>query len=176
MKQSFMGQMAHQDFQVIGLWDLEAEQVLALNNPALLPFVPLMHGGNTEQMLRRCATLIRQQPAYALEMESILSVFAGYVMDSDLIKRILRWEMLELIQESPLVKDILEERERAGEQRAMLKSLYKILLTRFNVDSEYCEQLGLENAEIAVIEKLQEVALTAPNLEGFEEGLHSLDR
>jgi len=55
-----------------------------------------------------CATLIRQQPTYALEMESILSVFAGYVMDSELIKRILRWEMLELIQESPLVKDMLD--------------------------------------------------------------------
>jgi hypothetical protein len=33
--QDFMGQVARQDFRPILLWELEAEQVLAQNNPAL---------------------------------------------------------------------------------------------------------------------------------------------
>ncbi len=87
----FMGQQAHQDFQVIKLWQLEAEQVLAFDNPALLPFVPLMHGGNTETIVRKCAERIRQE-AQATELEAILAVFAGYVLDVELIKQTLRWE------------------------------------------------------------------------------------
>lgn len=40
----FMGQMAHQDFEVMPIWNFDANQALALNNPAILPFVPLMQG------------------------------------------------------------------------------------------------------------------------------------
>ncbi len=54
----FMGQQAHQDFQVIKLWELKADQVIAFDNPVLLPFVPLMDGGNTEAMVRKCAEVI----------------------------------------------------------------------------------------------------------------------
>jgi predicted transposase YdaD len=102
--QDFMGQVARQDFRPILLWELEAEQVLAQNNPALLPFVPLMRGGDNEQMVRRCAERIRQEPQ-AAELETILALFASYVLETTVIKQILRWEM-EIVQESPLMKEL----------------------------------------------------------------------
>lgn len=36
----FMGQVTHQDFQVIALWELEAAEALTRNNPALLHTLP----------------------------------------------------------------------------------------------------------------------------------------
>jgi predicted transposase YdaD len=103
----FMGQVGHQDFQVIKLWELDAEKALAFDNPAIVPFIPLMAGGNTERMLHKCADRIRQEPR-SLELETILSVFASYVLDSELIKRILRWEM-QVIKESPILQEAFTE-------------------------------------------------------------------
>ena len=69
--EEFMGQTAHQDFQVISLWELDAQNALAFNNPAVLPFVPLMRGGNTVEMVQTCAERIRQEE-HAEELEKIL--------------------------------------------------------------------------------------------------------
>jgi hypothetical protein len=89
-----MGQTAHQDFQVISLWELEAEKVLKFNNPVLLPFIPLMQGGNTAEMLEICVSNIREQEKeQAADLEALLAVLAGYVLDTKLINKLLRWEM-----------------------------------------------------------------------------------
>ncbi len=78
-QRDFMGQQTHQDFQVIKLWELEADQVVAFDNPVLLPFVPLMHGGDTESMVRKCAERIRQE-AQAAELKTILAVFSCFCL------------------------------------------------------------------------------------------------
>lgn len=171
-----MGQAAHQDFQVISLWELEAEQVLAYDNPALLPFVPLMQGGNTEQMVRRCADRIRREPK-ALELETILSVFAGYVLETELIKQILRWEM-EVIKESPIIQELYqlgfeEGREKGreeGQRKAILEVLYQILAIRFDVGLGEFEK-RFERLDLESLKRLNEAALTAQTLVEFENTL-----
>jgi predicted transposase YdaD len=170
--QEFMGQMAHQDFQVIALWELEAEQMLAYDNPALLPFVPLMHGGNTIEIVRRCAERIRQEPK-ALELETILSLFAGYVLDTELIKQILRWEM-DIIKDSPIIQELLtQERQlgfEEGERKATLKGLHQILTIRFDVAlREFDERF--EQLDLKPLEQLNEVALMVQTLAEFENAL-----
>lgn len=73
-----------------------------MNNPALLPFVPLMRGGNTKEIVMACAERIRQEPeVQALELETILAVFAGYVLHTEVVKQILRWEMTLSLSPSP---------------------------------------------------------------------------
>ncbi len=68
----FMGQVTRVDFQVIKIWELAAQEVLGYDNPMLLPFVPLMQGGEETTMLRRCANRIRQEPeAIANELEAL---------------------------------------------------------------------------------------------------------
>ena len=121
----FMGQVSHQDFQVIKLWDIDAKEALTFNNPAIVPFIPLMDDGNTEHMLHKCADRIRQEPR-SLELETILSVFASYVLDTKLIRQILRWEM-QVIQESPILQEVFTERFEQGAHEATLESLYRIL-------------------------------------------------
>ncbi|MCI0558448.1 MAG: hypothetical protein MN733_08130 [Nitrososphaera sp.] len=172
----FMGQIAHQDFQSILLWELKAEQVLSYGNPALLPFVPLMQGGNTEQMVRKCAERIRQEPK-AAELETILALFAGYVLDTVLIKQILRWEM-QIIQESPIIQELLEkgreegrqEGREEGKREATLKGLHQILTIRFNVALRKFEE-RFEQLDLKSLEQLNGVALTARTVTDFEKAL-----
>ena len=165
----FMGQVGHQDFQIIKLWDIDAEKALAFNNPAIVPFIPLMDGGNSERMLYKCADRIRQEPR-SLELETILSVFASYVLDTELIRRILRWEM-QVIQESPILQEVFTERFEQGERKATLESLYRILSIRFQVSEAYFDLLDFKRVDLETLKKLSEIALTVPDLTGFENAL-----
>ncbi len=168
----FMGQQSHQDFQVIKLWELEANQVLAFNNPALLPFVPLMHGGDTETMIRKCAERIRQEPA-ATELETILAVFAGYVLDVGLIKQILRGEM-QIVQESPIMQELqqewLEKGHEEGKIEATLEGLHQTLIIRFDVELEELDE-RFEQFDLKSLKELSEVALMTQTLAEFEHAL-----
>ncbi|NHZ71461.1 MAG: hypothetical protein GWP17_00010 [Aquificales bacterium] len=165
----FMGQIGHQDFQVIKLWDIDAEKALVFNNPAIVPFIPLMDGGNTERMLHKCADRIRQEPR-SLELETILSVFASYVLDTELIRRILRWEM-QLIQESPILQEVFTERFEQGAHEATLESLYQILSIRFQVSEAYFDQLDFKHVDLETLKKINKIALTVPDLTEFENAL-----
>ena len=166
----FMGQVGHQDFQVIRLWELEAEAVLAFNNPALLPFVPLMRGGGTEEVLRRCAARIREEPS-ALELETILAMFASYVLDNSVIKRILRWEM-QIVKESPILQEVFKERfeegHRVGKKEATLESLYQVLSLRFQMKEVDLVHMNLAQLDLEWLQVLHEVAITASSWAEFE--------
>jgi len=83
--EEFLGQTAHQDFQVISLWELDAQKALAFNNPAVLPFVPLMQGGNTVEVVQTCAERLRQEE-HAEELEMFLGLLASYVLDQKIWK------------------------------------------------------------------------------------------
>ncbi len=164
----FMGQQAHQDFQSILLWKLEAAQVFAFDNPVLLPFVPLMHGGNTEQMVRRCAERIRQEPK-AAELEAILAVFASYVLDAEIIKQILRREM-QVVQKSPIIQELRQEWVEEGKREATLKGLQQILTIRFDVALGELDE-RFESLDLKSLEQLNETALTVQTLAEFEGAL-----
>jgi predicted transposase YdaD len=184
LHRDFMGQMAHQDFQVIALWELDAGQIVAWDNPALLPFVPLMQGGNTKEMVVACAERIRQEPE-GLELETILAMFASYVLDTKLIKQLLRWEMT-IIQESPIIQELYQlafakgeqqgrqegrqEGREEGERQATLKGLYQILTIRFDTPSADWER-RLEPLALPALQQLTTAALTLPTLSAFEQTL-----
>ena len=153
--------------------ELDAEKALAFDNPAIVPFIPLMAGGNTERMLHKCADRIRREPR-SLELETILSVFASYVLDSELIKRILRWEM-QVIKESPILQEAFTEQFEQGEHKATLESLYRILNIRFQVSKASFDQLKLEEFDLETLKKLNEIALTVADLGAFEEAVSQLE-
>ena len=54
-----LGLYARQDYRVINLWEVPCEEVLRLNAPALLPFVPAMRGGGTVPMVRQALEQLR---------------------------------------------------------------------------------------------------------------------
>ena len=138
--------------------------------------------GRTEEILRSCVTRIREEPR-ALELETILSVFASYVMDTDVIKRIVRWEM-NILKESPILQEALAERYESGQREGLdqgiiqgryeesLAWLQRILAVRFQLDEVGFEKRGLAELTLEQLESLGEAALTAVTLAEFDEAVN----
>ncbi len=59
---TFLGLQARQDYRVINLWEVEADQVFQQPLPGLLPFVPVLQGGGNEAVVRRAVQELRQNP------------------------------------------------------------------------------------------------------------------
>jgi predicted transposase YdaD len=175
-----MGQVTHRDFQVIGLWELDAAQMLAQGNPALLPFVPLMRGGATKETVVACAERIRREPE-ALELETILAVFAGYVLSTDLIKQLLRWEMT-IVKESPIIQELLTQEHQLGfmegRQEGRQEGKQVGLKKGKQVGLKKGEQVGLKkgerNATLKALRQILTIRFDAPPPD-FERRLEPLD-
>ena len=48
-----MGLKAYQEYRVINLWELDVNLVFQTPLPSLLPFVPILQGGNDEAIIRQ---------------------------------------------------------------------------------------------------------------------------
>jgi predicted transposase YdaD len=54
-----MGIRAYQDYRVINLWEMPVDVVFKQNLSSLLPFVPILKGGNSEENLRQALLGLR---------------------------------------------------------------------------------------------------------------------
>ena len=170
----FMGQEVHVDFRIIKIWELDADAILRYDNPMLLPFVPLMKGGDTEQVLHRCAQRIRQEPVVeAAELETALAIFAGYVLDVEMIRAILGWEM-SIVQESPILQELknswLEEgrEEGRGEGKEATLSVWRSFLAfRFGIPETHFDGLFamLDLSDLAQLKPMLFDTQSLPELE-----------
>ena len=59
----FMGLIAHQDYRVINLWEVDAGQVLEQNWTTLLPYVPILKGGDDPVTIGKALALLRADRA-----------------------------------------------------------------------------------------------------------------
>jgi predicted transposase YdaD len=109
---NFLGLQARQDYCVINLWEVEAETVFEQSLDTLLPFVPILKDGGNQQTVRR-ALLQLQQNEELVELESLLGFFASFVLDTELVGQIMRWDMT-VLRESPWYQEILAEGEQRG--------------------------------------------------------------
>jgi len=179
----FMGQTSQQDFKVIPLWELEANEALALDNPALLPFVPLMRGGDTIETVRTCVERIRRLPE-ADEMESLLVAFASLVMDVGVLRQLTRWSM-QIIKDSPFYRDLFMDLDEAraearaeglaeGRETALL-ILRSFLTFRFGMAEDYFDD-RLRWVDLATIQQMTNMVADAESLDTFEMMLAQLVR
>jgi predicted transposase YdaD len=102
-----MGVVAHQDFRMINLWEVDADFVFERNLISLLPFTPILKGGDDEGVVAKAVTRLRADEMIA-ELEPLLAFFASFVMSPDVVLRIMRWDMT-VIRESPWYAEILKE-------------------------------------------------------------------
>jgi predicted transposase YdaD len=159
----FLGLQARQDFHVINLWEVDAEMVFEQSLDTLLPFVPILKDGGNQQTVRRALVKL-QQNEQLVELESLLGFFASFVLDTELVRQILRWDMA-VLRESPWYQEIQQEGEQRGEQRGRTegrtegeKSLILRLLSR---------RVGTLPAGV----EAQVQALELPKLEALGEAL-----
>jgi predicted transposase/invertase (TIGR01784 family) len=99
------------EFQVIRLWEEPAE--VFLRTPGLLPFAALSNTDNPESILNDVAQQINRINELKTQSHIAAStaILAGLVLDQEVIKRILRSDIM---RESVIYQDILEEGKAEG--------------------------------------------------------------
>jgi predicted transposase YdaD len=123
---NFLGLQARQDYCVINLWEVEAETVFEQSLDTLLPFVPILKNGGNQQTVRRALVQL-QQNEELVELESLLGFFASFVLDTELVGQIMRWDMT-VLRESPWYQEIRQEGRQEGEQSGALKEGQSLIL------------------------------------------------
>ena len=157
----FMGLMAHQDFKVINLWEIDVEIVFEQKFNALLPFAPAMKGGGNEDILRKVVVRLRADETLA-EMEALLSFLAGFVLSPEKVKEFTRWDMT-ILQESPWYNEIIDEGVKQGVKQEREQSLLRILSHRFGSLSDTLKR-KIQSLSGDRLEELEIVALDADSL------------
>ncbi|MBO3462358.1 Rpn family recombination-promoting nuclease/putative transposase [Aetokthonos hydrillicola Thurmond2011] len=112
---SIAGLEARQDYRVINLWEVDVNIAFSQTLPSLLPFVPILKGGEDESIIREALRLL-QADEQLNQLETVLAFFATFVLDSALVRQIMRWDMT-VLRESPWYQEILREGEILGERR-----------------------------------------------------------
>jgi predicted transposase YdaD len=171
---NFLGLQARQDYCVINLWEVEAELVFERSLDTLLPFVPILKNGGNPRTVRRALVQL-QQNEELVELESLLGFFASFVLETELVQQIMRWDMTVLL-ESPWYQEILQEGEKRGRQEGALREaqslIFRLLARRIgNVSPELI--LQVQELSIARVEALGEALLDFSTLDDLVEWLRS---
>lgn len=113
----FLGLVARQDFRLLNLWEVPAELALQQSLLPLLPFIPILKGGDEIARIERALSLLRTSPEIS-QLETLLAFFASFVLETDLVHRIMRWDMT-VLRESPWYLEILQEGRLEGLQEGL---------------------------------------------------------
>jgi predicted transposase YdaD len=178
----FLGLQARQDFHVINLWEVDAEMVFEQSLDTLLPFVPILKDGGNQQTVRRALVQL-QQNEQLIELESLLAFFASFVLDSELVQQIMRWDVT-VLRESPWYQEIrqegrleaLQEGEQAGERRGRAEEAQSLILRQLsrrigNLNPSMLQQI--EDLSLAQLESLGEALLDFARADDLVEWMRS---
>jgi predicted transposase YdaD len=124
-----------------------------------LPFVPILKDGGNEQTVRR-ALIKLQKNEQLVELESLLGFFASFVLDTELVQQIMRWDMT-VLRESPWHQEIRQEVRQEDEQRGRTEEGRSLVLRQLT------RKFGLIPSDI----EAQVQALALPQLESLGEAL-----
>lgn len=171
----FMGLKAQQDYHVINLWEIDVNLVFQQPIPSLLPFVPILRGGNQAAMVQQALQILRND-AQLNELEPLLAFFASFVLETQLIQQIMRWDMA-VLRESPWYQEILQQGLQQGMQQGIQQGMRQGLLSGIELGLEL--KFGIEGlrllaeiSEIQSLEKLEQIRdgfKTANTLEEFRQ-------
>ena len=160
---NFLGLVARQDYRVINLWEVLAEDAFSQHLTSLLPLVPLMRDGNTEAMALRAQV----QLSHSVEWQgserlgdalTALNIFASLVLDPRIVARVLGGDMETLIR-TPFYQEVLRqgrvEGRVEGRQEGIQLGIQRVIFhhweRRFGAVSEdlraKIEALPIEKAE-----------------------------
>jgi predicted transposase YdaD len=119
---------ARQDYRVINLWEVDAQIVFQQPLASLLPFVPILKGGDEVAVVQQAVQLLRADEQLS-ELEPLLAFFASFVLSSSLVQQIMRWDM-PVLRESPWYQQILNE----GRRQELLPAIELGLELKFGSD------------------------------------------
>jgi len=174
-----LGITAHQDYQVINLWEVDVNLVFQEKISALLPFVPILKGGSDENNLRQAVRELRADEKLQ-DLEPLLSFFASFVLDIPLVQQIMRWDMT-VLRESPWYQEILKEGLEKGSQQGLQQGLQQgesnLILLQINRrfgEIEFSRKQEIQKLSIAQLESLGESLFDFTELQDLLNWLETL--
>ena len=156
----FAGITARQDYRVINLWEVDANLAFEENLSSLLPFVPILKDGAEELIVQQALQKLRADENLN-QLETVLAFFATFVIDSALVKQIMRWDMA-ILSESPWYQQILGE----GERRGIISGIEVALEIKFGNEGL---QLMPQISQITDLEQLKVIQRGVKTVNSLEE-------
>ncbi|WP_027403239.1 transposase [Aphanizomenon flos-aquae] len=142
------GLQVRQDYRVINLWEVDVNIALEQPLASLLPFVPILKGGEDESIIREALRLL-QADEQLNQLETVLAFFATFVLDSSLVQEIMRWDMT-VLRESPWYQEILQQGMQQGEQQGERKDRLSSI--------ELCLEVKFGNEGLRFIPKISQIS------------------
>lgn len=172
----FLDIEAVQSYRVINLWEVEAAIVFEQSLSSLLPFVPVLKNGGETTVVQQALNQLRQDEQL-VELESLLAFFASFVLQSEVVRQIMRWDMA-VLRESPWYQEILREGEQKGRQEGRQEEGRSLILKQLtqkvgDLPSELLAQV--QALPIDQIEALAIALLNFSNLTQLEAWLKNLE-
>ncbi|YAF93922.1 MAG: hypothetical protein AB3A66_14940 [Nodularia sp. CChRGM 3473] len=146
------GEILDSEFQVINLWEVDVNIVFNQPLPSLLPFVPILQGGENESTIREALQILRADEQLN-QLETVLAFFATFVLDSTLVQEIMRWDMA-VLRESPWYQEIEQRGVERGRRENFLGNIATILEVKFGREGL---ELMPQITQVSDLDRLQEI-------------------
>jgi predicted transposase YdaD len=154
---------ALQEYRTINLWEIDVEIVFQQPLPSLLPFVPVLKGGGEEAVVRQAVQLLRVDEQLS-QLEPLLAFFASFVLSTNLVQQIMRWDMA-VLQESPWYQEILKQGESRGERRGLLSGIELGLELKFGTEGLQLMPSISQISDVNVLKEIQQGLRTMNTLD-----------
>lgn len=155
------GRRTRVEYRVINLWEVDVQEVFSAPLPPLLPFVPLFRGGGDAAVVQRAATDLRAEERLS-DLEPLLAFFASFILDTELVRQIMRWDMA-VLTESPFYRQIIRE----GELSKARDDVLAVLRIRFGPVPEETDAQVRAISDLDRLTDLHGLAITVTSPEEF---------
>ena len=127
---SFRLNKTYHEFEVIRLWEQPTEQFMTA--PGLLPFAVLSQTEDPTMVLSQVAEAVEKikDQQQQRDIAAASSVLAGLVLNRNVIKKIFRSEIM---RESVIYQDILEEGEAKGKAEGKAETTRKLAINLLRI-------------------------------------------
>ena len=165
-------------WKAIKLWEVPAEDLLAIGDVGLVPWVPLAkYADDPERIIRRCRARIDAAVPPSPEHENLLAVtqvLLGLRYNEKPLQNKLRGLLggREAMIESPIYQEIVQESERKGATEAMRQAVLDVIVRRFGPPAQALE-VELKAIEFDRLRDLHGFAVGCRNLASFRKRLLS---
>lgn len=161
------GLRAIQDYRVINLWEVDVSIAFEQPLPSLLPFVPILKGGENESTIREALQILRAD-GQLNQLETVLAFFATFVLDSALVQEIMRWDMA-VLRESPWYKEIEQRGVEQGRREELFLSIEMLLEMKFGNEGLELMPIISQVNDLERLKSFQQAIKTANTVEDLRE-------
>lgn len=152
------------EWTVVNLWQVPAEDLLASNDVGVIPWVPLTHfTQGPANVLRRCRERIDEAatPEERGNLLAVTQIMAGLRYNDPGLLAILGGKLAMI--ESPVLMELLQERERATRQADILSALKR----RFGTVPDDLATRVRSIQDDNRLQALHDTAIDCPDLDAF---------